>query len=71
MVEEKKDAKEMEETEGGGSDEFARLYKESISDIKEGQIVKGRIIAGLGERMPRKSTYFYPKQLSGLVINKF
>jgi uncharacterized protein (DUF1015 family) len=27
-------------------------------------------IARLGERMPRKSTYFYPKQLSGLVINK-
>ncbi len=28
-------------------------------------------IAILGERMPRKATYFYPKQLSGLVINKF
>lgn len=28
-------------------------------------------IAQMGERMPRKSTYFYPKQLSGLVINKF
>ena len=27
-------------------------------------------IAGLGERMPRKTTYFYPKPLSGLVINK-
>ncbi|MDD5437238.1 MAG: DUF1015 family protein, partial [Candidatus Omnitrophica bacterium] len=27
-------------------------------------------IAKLGERMPRKATYFYPKQLSGLVINK-
>ncbi|MDD5428327.1 MAG: DUF1015 domain-containing protein [Candidatus Omnitrophica bacterium] len=27
-------------------------------------------IAKLGERMPRKSTYFYPKQISGLVINK-
>ena len=27
-------------------------------------------IARLGERMPRKSTYFYPKPLSGLVINK-
>jgi uncharacterized protein (DUF1015 family) len=24
-----------------------------------------------GERMPAKSTYFYPKVLSGLVINKF
>ena len=29
-----------------------------------------REIARIGERMPRKSTYFYPKPLSGLVINK-
>jgi uncharacterized protein (DUF1015 family) len=28
-----------------------------------------RRIAGHGERMPAKSTYFYPKLLSGLVIN--
>ena len=28
-------------------------------------------VASLGLRMPRKATYFYPKQLSGLVINKF
>ncbi len=28
-------------------------------------------IATLGARMPRKATYFYPKPLSGLVINKF
>lgn len=28
-------------------------------------------IARLGEKMPRKATYFYPKPLSGLVINKF
>lgn len=27
-------------------------------------------IAKLGERMPRKATYFYPKPLTGLVINK-
>lgn len=30
-----------------------------------------RRIAKLGEKMPRKATYFYPKPLSGLVINKF
>lgn len=29
-----------------------------------------RRIARIGERMPRKSTYFYPKPVSGLVINK-
>jgi uncharacterized protein (DUF1015 family) len=27
-------------------------------------------IAGSGEKMPQKSTYFYPKLPSGLVINK-
>ena len=27
-------------------------------------------IAGAGTRLPQKSTYFYPKLLSGLVINK-
>ena len=33
----------------------------SISQIYE--------IAGAGERMPQKSTYFYPKLLSGIAIN--
>jgi uncharacterized protein (DUF1015 family) len=28
-----------------------------------------RLISQHGERMPAKSTYFYPKLLSGLVIN--
>ena len=30
-----------------------------------------RKIATAGEKMPQKSTYFYPKLLTGLVINKF
>ncbi|MDD2654359.1 MAG: DUF1015 family protein, partial [Candidatus Omnitrophica bacterium] len=30
-----------------------------------------RAIAGGGEKMPPKSTYFYPKVLSGLTINRF
>lgn len=29
-----------------------------------------RRIAHIGERMPRKATYFYPKPVSGLVINR-
>jgi uncharacterized protein (DUF1015 family) len=29
-----------------------------------------RDVANAGEKMPQKSTYFYPKLLSGLVINK-
>ena len=39
------------------------LNPTKVSQVKE--------IAKLGERMPRKATYFYPKPLSGLVINKF
>lgn len=35
------------------------------------KVTQVKQIAKLGERMPRKATYFYPKPLSGLVINKF
>jgi uncharacterized protein (DUF1015 family) len=28
-----------------------------------------RDVANAGEKMPQKSTYFYPKLLSGLVVN--
>jgi uncharacterized protein (DUF1015 family) len=39
-----------------------------LNPVKIQQIIT---IALKGERMPSKSTYFYPKVLSGLVINKF
>lgn len=39
------------------------LNPTKVSDVKS--------IARIGERMPRKATYFYPKPLSGLVVNKF
>ena len=35
------------------------------------KILQVRDIARHGDRMPHKSTYFYPKLLTGLVINKF
>jgi uncharacterized protein (DUF1015 family) len=35
------------------------------------EVAQVKKIAKIGERMPRKATYFYPKQLSGLVFNKF
>jgi small subunit ribosomal protein S1 len=44
MVEENREVEEKEEAKGG-SDEFAKMYQESIVNIKEGQIVRGRIIA--------------------------
>ena len=28
-------------------------------------------VAAKGEKMPQKSTYFYPKLITGLVMNKF
>ena len=39
-----------------------------LNSIKVEQLIS---IARLRERMPSKSTYFYPKVISGLVINKF
>lgn len=39
-----------------------------LNPVKVEQIIS---VALIGERMPAKSTYFYPKVLSGLVINKF
>lgn len=38
-----------------------------LNPTKAKQVIR---IAKLGERMPRKATYFYPKPLSGLVINR-
>ena len=48
---------------GGGRYEMAFL----LAPTKISQV---EAIARNGERMPHKSTYFYPKLLSGLVINK-
>ncbi len=39
-----------------------------LNPTKVSQVKK---VARAGEKMPRKATYFYPKPLSGLVINKF
>ena len=47
MVEEKNDVEESLKNEGkeAGEESFAKLYQDSIVNIKEGQIVKGKIIA--------------------------
>lgn len=34
------------------------------------EVAEVKRIAKLGEKMPRKATYFYPKPISGVVINK-
>ena len=62
--------------------EFVKSPSESVRLIDEGpfkaafflnptKVAEVKRMAKLGERMPRKATYFYPKPLSGLVINKF
>jgi uncharacterized protein (DUF1015 family) len=46
-----------------GEGELAILLNPpKISEVKD--------VARAGDRMPHKSTYFYPKPLTGLVINK-
>lgn len=39
-----------------------------LNAVKVGEVLS---VAQTGNRMPPKSTYFYPKVLSGLVVNKF
>jgi uncharacterized protein (DUF1015 family) len=40
-----------------------------VSDLMPATVDHIRVISEHGDRMPAKSTYFYPKLLSGLVIN--
>lgn len=59
-----KDSKDAIEAVDSGKFKMAFILNPTkVSEVKR--------IANIGERMPKKSTYFYPKQLSGLVINKF
>ena len=50
------------------SDENADCVAFLLNPVKVEEMVS---VALTGERMPPKTTYFYPKVLSGLVINKF
>ncbi|MFH1645721.1 MAG: DUF1015 domain-containing protein [Candidatus Omnitrophota bacterium] len=56
--------------------------KELLSDLKEGKFNLGVFfnapsvadveeVADAGERMPQKSTYFYPKPLTGMVMHRW
>lgn len=70
--------KEMDEEnilytrDSGVASELVKNKKFKIAFfLKPTEINDVRQIARLGEKMPHKATYFYPKLLSGLVINKF
>ncbi len=59
-----KDAQEAIKLVGEGKFQATFFLKPArVSQIKR--------VASAGEKMPHKSTYFYPKLLTGLVINKF
>ena len=60
---------------------YTKFFEEAISFVDEGKVqcsfvlnptkVKEiRDVASEGEKMPQKSTYFYPKMITGLVMNK-
>jgi uncharacterized protein (DUF1015 family) len=60
---------------------YVKNWDETIEAVRAGQaqmaflmnatrMSEVRDVANAGEKMPQKSTYFYPKLLSGLVINK-
>lgn len=61
--------------------EFVKSPKETASLVDKGdfkvafflnptKVAEVKRIARIGEKMPRKATYFYPKPVSGIVINK-
>ena len=61
---------------------YTRNFDEAISSVKNKsancafilnptRVSEIRDVALAGEKMPQKSTYFYPKLITGLVMNKF
>src|SRR3989337_3032960 len=61
---------------------YVKDFNDSIEKVRDGEyqaafllnatkIEEIKDVTETGERMPQKSTYFYPKCLTGLVINKF
>lgn len=61
---------------------YTRDIAEAISEVGSGKancaffmnptlVTEIRDVAAAGEKMPQKSTYFYPKLVTGLVMNKF
>lgn len=60
---------------------YTRSFEEAISSVQKGEsqctfilnptrVTEIRDVAAAGEKMPQKSTYFYPKLITGLVMNQ-
>jgi len=67
---------------GGAAVQYTRDAGEAVQAVDEGRcrasflmnptgIAEVTTVAENGEKMPQKSTFFYPKLITGLVINKF
>ncbi len=61
---------------------YTRVFDEAIEGVKSGKfqcsfilnptrVEEIRDVAAAGEKMPQKSTYFYPKLITGMVMNRF
>ena len=61
---------------------YTRVFDEAIEGVKSGKfqcafilnptrVSEIRDVAAAGEKMPQKSTYFYPKLITGMVMNHF
>ena len=60
---------------------YTRLFDEAVEAVRTDKaqcafilnptrVTEIRDVATAGEKMPQKSTYFYPKLITGLVMNK-
>ena len=60
---------------------YTRSFDEAVESVKSGKsqcafilnptrVTEIRDVAAAGEKMPQKSTYFYPKLITGLVMNQ-
>ncbi len=72
----------MDKENAEGQIEYTPLVKEALNKVLKGEIQVSfilnptrvdqmRVAAELGHKLPHKSTYFYPKISSGLVLNVF
>ena len=60
---------------------YTKIFDEALSSVRQGtaqcafilnptRVEEIRDVAAAGEKMPQKSTYFYPKLITGLVMNR-
>ncbi|MHC4511959.1 MAG: DUF1015 domain-containing protein, partial [Planctomycetota bacterium] len=64
----------VKDTANAIDDSIARIdagQKQAAFFMNPVKIQQLKMVTDSGERMPQKSTYFYPKVYSGLTINKF